>query len=198
MRAVFLDRDGVLNKAVVRDGRPYPPASVSELEVLRGVPEGLASLKEMGFLLIVVTNQPDVGRGTQTREAVEAIHAALQRTLPIDDFFTCYHDDADHCDCRKPLPGLILQAAAKHAIDLSQSFMIGDRWRDIESGVSAGCETIWIDYGYSEQGPLVAPDARVICFSDAARWISEQPPRHPGMVTLSGHMVTNPSAPPKN
>ncbi|MEO7145005.1 MAG: HAD-IIIA family hydrolase, partial [Bryobacteraceae bacterium] len=113
-KAVFLDRDGVLNRAVLRDGKPYPPASVDELEILPDAAEALGRLKQAGFLLLVVTNQPDVARGAQTRAAVEAMHAALARALPIDGFFVCYHDDADGCDCRKPRPGLLLQAAAAH------------------------------------------------------------------------------------
>ena len=103
-RAVFLDRDGVLNRAVVREGKPYPPANVGEMEILPGVQESLEALRAAGFLLIVVTNQPDVARGTATRAAVEAINAALGEALPIDEFRTCFHDSGFGCDCRKPKP----------------------------------------------------------------------------------------------
>src|SRR5437773_4758663 len=109
--AVFLDRDGVLNEAVVRDGKPYPPATPADLHILPGTVESLARLKRQEFILIVVTNQPDVARGTQTREAVEEIDRRLRAVLPLSDIFTCYHDDADMCDCRKPRPGLVIRAA---------------------------------------------------------------------------------------
>ena len=170
-RAVFLDRDGVINRAVVRDGRPYPPSSLAELELLPDVHEALARLRSAGFRLIVVTNQPDVARGAQTREAVEAIHAALLAAgLPIDDFRVCYHDDGDRCDCRKPEPGLLLAAAREHDLDLTASFMIGDRWRDVEAGRRAGCTTIFIDYGYAEVEPSL-PDLRVKSLNEGVDWI---------------------------
>jgi D-glycero-D-manno-heptose 1,7-bisphosphate phosphatase len=169
-RAVFLDRDGVLNRAIVHDGKPYPPSNVSELEILPGVEEALAALRKAGFLLIVVTNQPDVTRGTTTRDAVEAINAALGRELPIDEFRTCYHDSEAGCDCRKPRPGALLAAAAHHDIDLCDSFMVGDRWRDTEAGQRAGCRTILVDYGYQEKRPE-AVDYSVASLSEAAEII---------------------------
>ena len=149
-KAVFLDRDGVINRAVVRDKKPYPPDSVQELEILPDVPEALHLLKENGFLLIVVTNQPDVGRGTQKRETVEKIHSFLKNQLPLDDIYVCWHGQDGECDCRKPLPGMLFQAAEKYGIDLSQSFLVGDRWKDIEAGKLGGCKTVFIDYGYNE------------------------------------------------
>jgi D-glycero-D-manno-heptose 1,7-bisphosphate phosphatase len=173
-RAVFLDRDGVLNRAVVRGGKPYPPSSLTELEILPGVAEALTDLKQRGFLLLVITNQPDVARGTQTREAVEELHRALARALPLDGFFVCYHDDKDDCVCRKPRPGLLLEAAWLCAIDLSRSFLIGDRWRDIEAGSNAGCATVLIDYGYAERAPAKEPQARVKSLRQAADWILRQ------------------------
>jgi D-glycero-D-manno-heptose 1,7-bisphosphate phosphatase len=151
--AVFLDRDGVINRAVVRDGKPYPPANLSEMEILPGVSEALASLHKAGFMLIVVTNQPDVARGTTPIAVVEEINSYLASCLPIHEFRTCYHDSSDGCDCRKPLPGLLLAAAEKHDINLPQSYMVGDRWRDIEAGQGAGCRTVFIDYGYAEKQP---------------------------------------------
>jgi transaldolase len=170
-RAVFLDRDGVINRAVVRDGGPYPPSTVAELEVLPGVPDALARLRAAGFRLIVVTNQPDVARGVQARETVEAIHAELlARGLPLDGFRVCYHDGEDGCDCRKPKPGLLLAAAAEDGLDLSASFMVGDRWRDVEAGRRAGCTTVFIDYGYAEP-EHGRPDVRVRSLVEAADWI---------------------------
>lgn len=151
--AVFLDRDGVINRAIVRDGRPYPPASLFELEILPGVHEALQKLHDANYLLVVVTNQPDVARGASKKEDVEMMNAFLSSQLPIDSFKTCYHDNGDKCSCRKPLPGALLVAAQEYNIDLSKSFMVGDRWRDIEAGASAGCKTFFIDYGYLEQKP---------------------------------------------
>ena len=128
-------------------------------------------LKAHGFALFVITNQPDVSRGTQTREAVEAIHQALASSLPIDDIFVCYHDDADDCACRKPNPGMLLEAQRKHNIDLSRSFVVGDRWRDIDAGHAAGCKTVLIDYGYRERKPAQPPEATVRSLREAADWI---------------------------
>jgi D-sedoheptulose 7-phosphate isomerase len=169
--AVFLDRDGVINRATVRDGKPFPPSSVQELELLPEVASSLHDLKAHGFALFVITNQPDVARGTQTPEAVEAIHQALASSLPIDAIFVCYHDDADHCACRKPQPGLLLEAQRKHDIDLSRSFVVGDRWRDIDAGHNAGCKTVLIDYGYTERRPAQPPEATVRSLREAADWI---------------------------
>ena len=118
-RAVFLDRDGVLNRAVVRDRKPYPPSAVEDLELLPGVPAALERLRRLGFLLLVVTNQPDVARGDQSRAVVDALNAALARRLPLDDVLVCFHDDADACDCRKPLPGLLLHGARRYRVDLT-------------------------------------------------------------------------------
>jgi D-sedoheptulose 7-phosphate isomerase len=169
--AVFLDRDGVINRAVVRDGKPFPPSGVKELELLPEVASSLHDLKAHGFALFVITNQPDVARGTQTREAVKAIHQALASSLPIDDIFVCYHDDADDCACRKPNPGMLFEARRKHNIDLSRSFMVGDRWRDIDAGHAAGCKTVLIDYGYRERKPAHPPEATVRSLREAADWI---------------------------
>ncbi len=171
VRAVFLDRDGVLNRAVIRDGKPYPPAALAEMEILPGTAEALAELKELGYLLIVVTNQPDVGRGRQSRESVEEMHAVMGRTLPIDEFVACYHDDRDGCSCRKPLPGMLVESASRWGIDLPASFMVGDRWRDIDAGHAAGCRTVWIDYRYCEQQPAVTPHRTVNSLSEAVEWI---------------------------
>lgn len=172
-RAVFLDRDGVINQAIVRDGKPYPPASVDELVIVADAPAALQALKQAGYLLLVVTNQPDIARGKQTLAAVETIHQALQKDLPLDDFFLCPHDDSDGCDCRKPRPGLLLRGAHKYDIDLSRSFMVGDRWRDIEAGAHAGCVTVWIDFAYREKRSSVEPSATVNSLRAAVEWIRE-------------------------
>jgi D-sedoheptulose 7-phosphate isomerase len=170
-RAVFLDRDGVLNEAIVENGKPHPPPDASSLRIYAGTAEALTRLKERGYMLLVVTNQPDVARGTQKRDAVEEINRRLTAELPLDEVLTCYHDDDDDCDCRKPRPGLIKSAAQQRGIDLRHSYLIGDRWRDIDAGASAGCKTILIDRGYKERAPASAPDARVGSLAGAVEWI---------------------------
>ena len=152
-KAVFLDRDGVINRGITRQGRPYPPDSLEELELLPGVEQALSGLKNCGMLLIVVTNQPDVAKGKQRREVVEDMHRALQGRLPLDEIKVCYHLDQDNCACRKPKPGMLRQAARDWDIDLAGSYMVGDRWRDVEAGQAAGCHTFFIDYGYEERRP---------------------------------------------
>ena len=148
--AVFLDRDGILNRAVVRDGKPYPPSQLEDVEILPGMFSFLKRLAEGGYILIGITNQPDVARGTQSREVVESINAMIQSRLLVREIFVCYHDNIDNCDCRKPKPGLILQAAEKYGLDLSKSWMVGDRWKDIAAGRNAGLRTIFVDYQYAE------------------------------------------------
>jgi D-glycero-D-manno-heptose 1,7-bisphosphate phosphatase len=170
-KAVFLDRDGVLNRFTMRDGTPRPPAGLDELAVYPDATEALRRLKQAAYLLIVVTNQPDIARGTQTRQAVEQIHAALGEALPIDEFVVCAHDDADNCLCRKPKPGMVLEAAARNAVDLGESFLIGDRWRDIDCGAAAGVRTVFIERGYGERAPEHAPDFVAESLGDAAEWI---------------------------
>ncbi|HZI30899.1 MAG TPA: HAD family hydrolase [Candidatus Binatia bacterium] len=152
-RAVFLDRDGVINRALERDAKPYPPRNISEFEILPEVPAACAKLQAAGFLLVVATNQPDVGRGTLKREIVENIHAHMMEQLPIDRVEVCFHPGkgASDCDCRKPKPGMLLHAARELNIDLAQSWMVGDRWRDVDCGYAAGCKTVFIDRGYSEK-----------------------------------------------
>jgi D-glycero-D-manno-heptose 1,7-bisphosphate phosphatase len=173
-RAVFLDRDGVLNKPVVRDGLPFPPNDVAAFEIYPEVSAGCAELKAAGFVLIVVTNQPDVGRGTQSREAVAAMHDRLRMVVPsIDAIEVCFHAGARHgdpCDCRKPKPGMLLRAAAAHHLDLSRSFLIGDRWRDVGCAHAAGCRAVFIDHRYRE--PLRdKPEFTVTNFHEAVATI---------------------------
>ena len=169
--AVFLDRDGVVNEVVVRNGKPHPPDDAASLRIPPGTGEALARLKERGYLLLVVTNQPDVARGRQERDVIEEMNRRLRAELPLDEVLTCYHDDADECECRKPKPGLIKRAARQHGIDLGRSYLIGDRWRDIDAGANAGCKTILIDRGYAERAPASAPDVRVDSLSRAVDWI---------------------------
>ena len=171
--AVFLDRDGVINRAVTRDGTPHPPTCLADLELLPNVVESLKELKAHGYWLVVVTNQPDVARGTSSRELVEAIHEHLKVELGLDAVLSCFHDDADRCDCRKPRPGMLLRAAREMGIDLRSSFMVGDRWRDVEAGRRAGCRTFFIDYGYVDKSPDSC-DYRVESLAEAVRIISTQ------------------------
>lgn len=151
-RAVFLDRDGVINRALEREGKPYPPGSLEEFEILPEVFEACSRLKAAGYLLIVATNQPDVGRGTLPRSVVETIHQSMCQRLPIDRVEVCYHPGKglSDCECRKPRPGMLLQAAKVLEINLAASWMVGDRWRDIDCGHAAGCRTVFIDRGYVE------------------------------------------------
>jgi D-glycero-D-manno-heptose 1,7-bisphosphate phosphatase len=171
-RAIFLDRDGVINESVVRDGKPYPPADLASLRVLPDVPSALAGLKSAGYALVVVTNQPDVGRGIQQRSVIDAMHERLRAELPLEAIYMCCHTDADQCACRKPRPGMLLDAARDLDLDLGRSFMVGDRWRDTDAGIAAGCRTIFIDRGYAERQPQ-SFDRRVSSLADAAAWILE-------------------------
>ena len=168
-RAVFLDRDGVLNRALTREQRPYPPATLAEFELLPGVHQACLRLKAAGFLLVVATNQPDVGRGTLRKEAVEELHAHLCRELPIDRVEVSYAagGEAPPDPFRKPRPGMLLRAAGELGIDLKRSFMVGDRWRDIDCGHAAGCTTLLIEYHYAE-ALRQPPDFRVKSLLEAA------------------------------
>lgn len=172
--AVFLDRDGVLNRSLIgADGVPRPPATTDQVEILPRVHEALERLRSLGFELVVVTNQPDISRGTTARAVVEAINGRLRDTLGLAEFLVCPHDDVDACACRKPLPGLLLRAAADRALDLARSYMVGDRWRDIEAGRRAGCRTILLDSGHGERLPF-EPDHRAGSLWEAALWIEER------------------------
>jgi D-glycero-D-manno-heptose 1,7-bisphosphate phosphatase len=127
-------------------------------------------LASCGYALIGITNQPDVARGTQRREIVEAINTTLIQALPLDAIYVCYHDNRDKCDCRKPKPGLLIQAAHERELDLSQSFMVGDRWSDVVAGQAAGCRSLLIDTEYNERHRC-APHLVVADLLDAAQYI---------------------------
>jgi D-glycero-D-manno-heptose 1,7-bisphosphate phosphatase len=177
-RAVFLDRDGTLNAPLVRDGRPYPPTTIAEFQLLPGAAEGCHALHAAGYVLVVATNQPDVGRGTQSEAAVETMHAHLRKLIPeIARVETCYapgqgvlHPENHR---RKPEPGMLLDAAQVLGLDLAKSWMIGDRWRDVDCGARAGCRTIFIDWGYAE-ALRQKPDFTVHGFAAAAAIILAQ------------------------
>jgi D-glycero-D-manno-heptose 1,7-bisphosphate phosphatase len=171
--AVFLDRDGVLNRAIVVNGVSHPPQTIDDFAILPGVEDACVSLRQARFRLIVVTNQPDIARGTQTLENVERLNNELRRRLPLDDLFMCPHDDHHKCACRKPRPGLLLAAARAHDIDLARSIMVGDRDRDIEAGRAAGCRTVFVDGDYG-RSPAPAADLTVASLREAVPWIISQ------------------------
>jgi len=168
--AVFLDRDGVLNEVTVRDGTPVPPPTLADMRIIEGVPEACERLRELGYVLVVVTNQPDIARGTQTRDEVDRMHALLRESLPLDDIVVCPHDDADQCDCRKPKPGMFLDAARRLNLDLPSSFGVGDRWRDVEAAHNAGVPAIYIKREYGER-PALGAQAIASSLLDAVPFI---------------------------
>ena len=170
--AVFLDRDGVLNEAFVRDGVPTPPRSLEEFRVLPGVAKACSELRRAGFVLVVVTNQPDVARGKQTRAEVDRMHERLRSLVPLDEVCVCPHDDCDACACRKPRPGLLLDAAERLNLDLARSVSVGDRWRDIEAARRAGVRAIYVERHYGEPAPVGAHVA-VADLPEAAAWIRQ-------------------------
>jgi D-glycero-D-manno-heptose 1,7-bisphosphate phosphatase len=169
-RAVFLDRDGVINANMERDGRPVAPTRLEDFRLLPGVEDAVRRLRDAGLIVVVVTNQPDIATGRTSRATVEAMHAVIRNRLPVDDIKMCAHVDGDNCLCRKPKPGMILAAAAERGIDLPQSYVVGDRWRDVDAGRAAGCVTILVDNG-SEPDRSRAPDAVVRSLPEAADYI---------------------------
>jgi D-glycero-D-manno-heptose 1,7-bisphosphate phosphatase len=169
-RVVFLDRDGVLNRSFPEGTTTRPPRSVAELELLPGVPQALGRLRAAGFVLVVVTNQPDVARGKLDRATAEAISARVTAQLPVLDCFACYHDTADKCPCRKPKPGLLLAAAQKWDLDLTSAFLIGDRWSDIVAADAAGCTGVLIETPDSH-AERCNPDHRAADITGAVDWI---------------------------
>ena len=171
-RAVFLDRDGVLNANIERDGKQVAPTTLAEFQLLPGVVDAVARLKAAGFIIVVVTNQPDVATGRTPKAVVEAMHAILRSQMPLDAIMVCFHTDKDKCACRKPLPGMLLEAAAELDIDLGGSFMVGDRWRDTLAGRAAGCRTIFVDYGHFQEGPH-RPERTVRSLPEAVSFILE-------------------------
>ncbi len=171
--AVFLDRDGVLTEAFVRDGVPTPPQTLREFRVLPGVAEACAGLRQAGFVLVVVTNQPDIARGTQTRAEVDRMNERLRTLVPLDEICVCPHDDGDDCACRKPQPGMLLGAAERLGLDLARSASVGDRWRDIEAALRAGVTAIHVERHYEEPAPVGAHVA-VADLPEAAEWIRKQ------------------------
>ena len=170
---VFLDRDGVLNDTIIRSGRPYPPETLAELRVLPGVVDACREMSAAGLTLVCVTNQPDIARGAQNLATVVAINDRLSKLLGLREVVVCPHDDNDRCLCRKPLPGMILDAASRQDLDVSRSVTVGDRWRDMEAGRTAGTWTVFIDRGYDERQPE-HPDLTVRELKEAVPWIIDK------------------------
>jgi len=168
--AVFLDRDGVLNAALVSAGLPGSPREAGELQLLPGVEEACAQLADAGLVLIVVTNQPDIARGLVDPTVVDSLNGQLRKSLALNDVIVCPHDDGDACACRKPKPGMLLEGASRWDIDLSRSVMVGDRWRDIEAGRAAGTRTVFVDRAYDEPAPE-HPDLTVNELHESVPWI---------------------------
>jgi D-glycero-D-manno-heptose 1,7-bisphosphate phosphatase len=166
--AVFLDRDGVLNIQLVRDGKPYAPDRIEDFRLFDGAPEACRALKAAGFALVVATNQPDVGRGLIGRDVIESMHAKLQERIPEIDRIEVSYDPGrgEKSPRRKPEPGMLLDAAQALGLDLGASWMVGDRWRDVECGRRGGVRTVFIDYGYDE-GHDCAPDFTVKTLHEA-------------------------------
>lgn len=146
-KAIFMDRDGVINRLIMKDGVGRAPYTLDDFDIFPGVEEACLKSKESQFLNIVVTNQPDVSRGWVSLGSVELINNRVRELLSIDDIKICFHTNSDRCTCRKPMPGMLLEAAEQWNIDLHQSFMIGDRYSDIAAGVAAGCKTVLVGPG---------------------------------------------------
>jgi D-glycero-D-manno-heptose 1,7-bisphosphate phosphatase len=177
-RAVFLDRDGVINRPLLREGRPYPPRHLNELRILPGVREACRLLRSAGYLLILATNQPDIARGATDAREVSRMHDHLRRYLRLDGVKVCPHDEPAACECRKPKPGLLLEASREWEIDLAASYFVGDRWRDVEAAQRAGCRALFIDYHYTEQRPE-QPFDTVRSLREAAELVLNSIPRVP-------------------
>jgi D-glycero-D-manno-heptose 1,7-bisphosphate phosphatase len=179
---VFLDRDGVLNVPLIHDGRPHPPTHLEEFKLYEDALKGCERLKQAGFLLVVVSNQPDVGRGTQSRAIVNAMNDRLTALIPVlDRIEICFHGGADFhqpCLCRKPKPGMLYRAAEVMLIDLPNSYLVGDRWRDVDCARAAACRAIFIDRGYSES-LRHQPDVTVASFDAAVSAVLNLAGREP-------------------
>lgn len=175
-RAVFIDRDGVICEAIDRGDNCFvagkkvrftAPWRYNEFRLLPGVEAALKRLGELGFVRLLVTNQPDVAYGAMAQEDYDRIVAEVKK-LPLDDIFTCLHTRFDGCDCKKPKPGMLLAAAAKWKIDMTSSFMIGDEESDMAAGRAVGCVTLLIDYPRNQES---ASDHRVKTLIEAVALI---------------------------
>ena len=169
--AVFFDRDGVINKVILRDDKPFSPRKHEEFIFNEGIQDTVSRLKGNGFKTIVISNQPDLARGHITQETLDLMMQSMRQEIPFDDVFICPHDDHHLCACRKPKPGMILDAAQKWKIDLRASYVIGDTWKDMEAGKTAGCTTILLDAVYNKNVPS---DFRLKSLAEAAAVILDR------------------------
>jgi D-glycero-D-manno-heptose 1,7-bisphosphate phosphatase len=170
-KAVFLDRDGVIVVPSFRKGRSYAPTAMQDFAIYPDALASLQLLKQAGYLLIVVTNQPDVGAGIVSYEVLQEMHSTLRRVLPVDDIKVCVHTAGDNCDCRKPKPGMLLEAAATAGIDLARSIMVGDRASDTAAGAAAGCRTAFLDLSYEAELPPKDADFYGSSLAEITTWI---------------------------
>lgn len=168
--AVFLDRDGVINRSLVVDGKPYAPRRLKDFRLLPRAAVAVRMLKDAGFVVVVVTNQPDIGNGLVDPTVVEAMNARLGQSMPVDEIKVCPHRQNEGCTCRKPRSGMLLEAVTQHGIDLSASYMVGDRNGDILAGQGAGCYTLLVRRAHLEV-VTARPDWRVRSLSEAVRVI---------------------------
>ena len=167
---VFLDRDGVISRTFIHNAKPYAPRCLEDFKLMPNSRLSVMQLKQAGFMVVVVTNQPDIGNGMVALEVVESMHQKLLETTMVDDVFLCPHRQDEGCNCRKPKPGMLFDASEKHGIDLKKSFMVGDRASDIEAGKKAGCRTIFIDRHYAELPPTT-PEITVNSLQKAVKYI---------------------------
>ena len=149
-KAVFLDRDGVINKTIIKNGRVYSPMNLNEFEFVQNIAEQIKKIKDAGYYIIVVTNQPEIARGNIDIYELNKMTKNIKDNLPVNEILICPHDDADNCSCRKPKPGMLFDAAKKYEIDLIQSFLVGDGWKDMGAAKNAGCMGILIDTFYNK------------------------------------------------
>jgi D-glycero-D-manno-heptose 1,7-bisphosphate phosphatase len=170
-RAVFLDRDGVLNEPIMRNGKAFAPLSMEQFRLVDGAATEVKRLRAADLLCIVVTNQPEIASGELSAAALDAMHRHLKEQLEIADIFVCAHSSSEGCACHKPRPGMIHQAADLWGIELRSSFLVGDRWRDIDAGRAVGCYTVLIERAYSQ---CSSADARVGSLAEAVAVILER------------------------
>ncbi len=141
-KAVFIERDGILNEVKADTKHQIAPLTFEEFKINKAAEPALRKLKAAGFVLIVTTNQPGLSRGHQSRRELDRMHEIIKRCFPIDDIAVCPHDESDHCPCRKPRPGLLIEAAFKWGLNLDHSYVVSDKWQDAEASRTAGCTSL--------------------------------------------------------
>lgn len=174
-KAVFLDRDGVLTVPEFREGRSFAPTSLDALAFYEDAADAVRALNDAGFIVIVVTNQPDIGAGKVDAAIIDEMHARLRATMPVDDIEVAIETRQQAkglvSDRRKPGTGMLMSAAERWNIDLNTSYMVGDRGSDVEAGLRAGCTSIFIDLGYEAELAATGQAVTVKSVSEAAAWI---------------------------